>query len=354
MASRVEVGVGVGASALHAHTLASAYAHRAWLQDDLSSGRYPVFYDLSRRSLDEIGRAVDGLRRRKIHLGIIEAEDFRIPSFGRDVAELRRRLDDQCGFVILRGLNVRDYSRDENAMIYWGLSNYLGRVMRQNLRGERLDKVQDRGNKITDPYRLIETTKYFIPHTDNGMLEPRWPDYLGLLCLESAKKGGENVVISAYTLVREIARRHPEYLSRLNRPWHIDPPIEQRIPGGPTTWSKPIFEVLREELRVHYLRYYIDPGMEKAGCPLTEEERKILGYLDSLLESPRYAFVHKLEPGEILFNNNNWTLHGRKSFEDHEEPDRKRLLLRIWLWRRHVWPGTDPVDLDVADFATAQ
>ena len=351
MASQIEVGVGVGAHPLSAEVLGAGRAHRAWTRRDFPSPRYPVFYDLGRRSLEEIARAVEQIRRRKIHLGIIEAEDFRVPSFGRDVAELRRRLDDLCGFVIVRGLNVRDYSRDENAMIYWGLANYLGRVMRQNLRGERLDTVQDRGDKVTDPYRLIETTRYFLPHTDNGMLEPRWPDYLGLLCLESAKQGGENLVISAYALVREIARAHPEFLARLNQPWHIDPPIEQRLPGGPATWSKPIFEVVRQELRVHYLRYYIDPGMEKAGCPMTDGEKAMLDYLDSLLQDPGYAFTHKLEPGEILFNNNNWTLHGRKAFEDHADPARKRLLLRIWLWRRHLWPGGDPVDLDVADFA---
>lgn len=339
----------VAANPLVASATGPRYQHRGWTRETIASGGYPVFYDLTETTRDQIAQAVEGLRRRKIHLGIIEPEDFRVPSFARDVPELRRRLDDQCGFVVLRGLNVRDYSRDENAMIYWGIANYLGRVVRQNLRGERLDTVQDRGDKITDPYRLIETTRYFLPHTDNAMLEPRWPDYLGLLCLTSAKSGGENLVISAYALLREIASSHPDYVGRLNRPWHIDPPLEQRLPGGPPTWSRPIFEIIRDELKVHYLRYYIDPGMRKAGCPMSDEETAILDHLDSLLERPELAFTHKLEPGEILFNNNNWTLHGRKAFVDHPEPERKRLLMRIWLSRRHVWPGIDPADLDAAE-----
>ncbi|HEU4678415.1 MAG TPA: TauD/TfdA family dioxygenase [Terrimicrobiaceae bacterium] len=325
------------------------YAHRAWTVNDIASRRYRVFYDVTAAAREQIWEAVQGLRRRKIHLGIIEPEDFRVPAFGRDVPELRRRLDDECGFVVLRGLEVDRYTRDENAMVYWGLANYIGRVIRQNLRGERLDTVQDRGDKVTDPYRLIETTRYFLPHTDNAMLEPRWPDYLGLLCLHSAQSGGENLVISAYTLLREISRSHPDFIERLSQPWHIDPPIEQRIPGGAATWSKPIFEVIRDELRIHYLRYYIDPGMRKAGCPMTAQETQMLDFLDTLLERPEFAFSHKLEPGEILLNNNNWTLHGRKAFVDHEHPEHKRLLMRIWLWRRHVWPGTDPIDLDTAD-----
>jgi hypothetical protein len=232
------------------------------------------------------------------------------------------------------------------------LGNYLGRVMRQNLRGERLDTVRDRGARISDPYRLIETARYFLPHTDNGMLEPRWPDYLGLMCLIPARSGGENLVLSAYTLLGEIARERPDYLERLAQPWHIDPPLEQRLPGGPATWSKPIFEVFNGELKIHYLRYYIEPGMEKAGMPLTSFETEILDYLDSLLERDNFAFAYKLQAGEILFNNNNWTLHGRRAFEDDSDPARKRLLMRIWLWRRHGWPGADPVDLDRFDLGT--
>lgn len=247
----------VAANPLVASATEPRYQHRGWTRETIASGGYPVFYDLTETTRDQIAQAV--------------------------------------------------------------------------------------------PYRLIETTRYFLPHTDNAMLEPRWPDYLGLLCLTSAKSGGENLVTSAYTLLREIASSHPDYVGRLNRPWHIDPPLEQRLPGGSPTWSKPIFEIIRDELKVHYLRYYIDPGMQKAGCPMSDEETAILDHLDSLLERPELAFTHKLEPGEILFNNNNWTLHGRKAFVDHPEPERKRLLMRIWLWRRHVWPGIDPADLDAAE-----
>jgi hypothetical protein len=171
--------------------------------------------------------------------------------------------------------------------------------------------------------------------------------------VRSAKKGGESHVVSAYTLLDIIARERPAYLERLAGPWHIDPPVEQRLPEGPATWSRPILESVRGELKVHYVRYYIDPGMAKAGCALTSYEKEVLDYFDGLLQSPEITFAYKLEAGEILIGNNNWTLHGRGEFEDHEDHEKKRLLLRIWLWRRHVWPGTDPIELDKADFAYA-
>jgi len=341
------------ADRLRALTGSAQFAARAWTRSSLERQATPIFVHLDERAQQEIRAAVEVLGLRNLHVGIMEPEDFRVPSFGRMVPEIRRRLDEAPGFVVIRGIPVQSLTRGQSECVYWGLANYVGRVMRQNLRGERLDSVRDRGSQISDPYRLIETTKYFLPHTDNGMLEPRWPDYLCLLCLVPAREGGESHLISAYTLLDVLCREHPEYLARLGSAWHIDPPLEQRLPGGPPTWSRPILEVLRGELKIHYLRYYIDPGMQKAGCPLTPLETQMLDYLDRLLQDPELTFAYRLRAGELLIGNNNWTLHGRAQFRDHDEQERKRLLLRIWLWRRHVWPGTDPVDLDAADAAYA-
>ena len=38
-----------------------------------------------------------------------------------------------------------------------------------------------------------------------------------------------------------------------------------------------------------------------------------------------------LEPGEASFLNNYTVTHARSQFDDWEEPDKKRLMLRLWL-----------------------
>ena len=38
-----------------------------------------------------------------------------------------------------------------------------------------------------------------------------------------------------------------------------------------------------------------------------------------------------LEPGEASFLNNYTVMHARSQFDDWEEPDKKRLMLRLWL-----------------------
>lgn len=325
---------------------------RAWTARDVAAHPEAVFYDLSVPALKEIDAAVEELRRRKITLPIIEQEDFRVPSFAKDVAELRQRLDDKFGFVVLRGLKLEGRSRSEMEMVYWGIGNYLGRVMRQNLRGERLDKVMNLGEaNVTDPYRVIETPLYFQPHTDNGMLEPRPPHYLGLMCIRNADVGGHSLLVSAYTIHNVIQQEHPEYLSRLYQRFYIEPPVEQRLPGRPPLWSNPVFEWDGKELTIHYIRYLMDPGMEKAGKPLTSTEKSMLDFIDSILRRKELLFEYCLKPGEILIENNLHNLHGRTAFTDAKVGPGSRELRRIWLWRRHGAVGMDPAELDRVELA---
>jgi hypothetical protein len=325
---------------------------RAWTAKDLqdNSNRSAIFVELDARVRDEIAAAVHQIRLRKVSLLTIQQEDFRVPAFAKLVPMIRDRLDNGLGIVVLRNIDVPAYTRDELDMVWWGIGNYIGRVMRQNLAGEFLDRVIALPpSQQTDPYRLIDQPVEFRAHTDNGFLEPRAPYSLGLLCLKSAKRGGESIVISAYTLHNVIRKEHPEYLERLYRPFNFDLPLNQRLPDG-RPWIRPVFEWDGRELTLHYIRYYIDPGMEKAGTPLSADEKRMFDYIDSLLQREEIQFRYKLEAGEALFNNNLASLHGRLAFEDHHDLERRRELRRIWLWRRHGYPGADPVALDEHEF----
>jgi hypothetical protein len=53
--------------------------------------------------------------------------------------------------------------------------------------------------------------------------------------------------------------------------------------------------------------------------------------VDTLCASDAYRLDMDFRPGDIQFLNNRVVLHSRTDFVDHEEPDRKRLLLRLWL-----------------------
>jgi hypothetical protein len=44
-----------------------------------------------------------------------------------------------------------------------------------------------------------------------------------------------------------------------------------------------------------------------------------------------FCLAADLQPGEVLIANNYVTFHARSAFEDHDEAERKRHLLRLWL-----------------------
>ena len=49
-----------------------------------------------------------------------------------------------------------------------------------------------------------------------------------------------------------------------------------------------------------------------------------------------YEFMQ--QPGEMLFFNNYFLVHGRSDYVDHEKPHDKRHLRRLWL-ERESWSG---------------
>ena len=53
--------------------------------------------------------------------------------------------------------------------------------------------------------------------------------------------------------------------------------------------------------------------------------------LDSIIQRPELRIDMMLEPGDIQLANNHLVLHSRTAFEDHEDLEKRRKLLRLWL-----------------------
>ena len=72
---------------------------------------------------------------------------------------------------------------------------------------------------------------------------------------------------------------------------------------------------------------------------LTPQQQEALDLLDELMPERQLCFSMELEHGDMQLLNNYVTLHSRTDFEDFDEPDRKRHLLRLWL----AIPGSQPL-----------
>jgi alpha-ketoglutarate-dependent taurine dioxygenase len=297
----------------------------------------------------ELKDSVALVRRHGLELDDVEQEDVRLPSLVTTVPPVLNRLDGGPGFVILRGLGLQDFNEADAEIATWGTGNYFGRPVRQGLRKDRrLFTVTDHQGAYKDPTRIGATTALSRPHTDNGCLEPRPPDYVFLACYRQAKSGGDSTLISAYALHDAFAARRPDLLPLLYQPFHFLPPKLHTWPDGPATIVKPIFQVEGDALHVHYARVMVEPGMKLAGTPLTAEQTEALDLLDELLADPALVAQVRMATGDVLISNNRSTLHGRLAYED--DPDHPRNLKRLWLWQRHRGPGIDPLALDQMEF----
>lgn len=321
---------------------------RAWRAADLA-GEAP-FVELTPRIREEIRTALDRAAANGLSLETVAQEDVRLPALAPGIPSLRRRLDTGRGFFVWRGIDPESrLTEPEAEIVAWALANYLGQPIRQGIdRDRRLFTVADKGAANTDPTRIGASPKRSPKHSDNGCLEPRPPCYLALYCFRSAAEGGDSTIISARTIHDVISAERPDLLPLYYESYHFRAPQAHVWPTRGPTVEKPILEVVRGELHIHYARVMIEPGMEMAGTPLTAPQREALDYLDEVLERPELNFRYTLGPGEMLVLNNLAFLHGREAFTPGSGG---RTLKRLWMWRRHVGPGVDPVALDLAELA---
>ncbi len=323
---------------------------RGWDRQTLAGDGLAHFYDLTPEACRQVAAALEFARANGLDADTVEQEDFRVPAFARDVPRLRERLDTGRGFVILRGDGLADLSERDAEIVAWGLCNYLGRPIRQGIdRDRRFFTVADKGALNTDPTRIGASPKRSAKHTDNGCLEPRPPDYLGLFCVRASAEGGDSTIVSARTVYETGVAERPDLMPHFFRNYRFRAPQAHVWPSRGPTVEKPILDTGAGELRIHYARVMIEPGMEMAGTPLSDREREALDYLDEVIERPELNFRHVLRPGELLALNNRALLHGREAFP----PGRAggRTLKRFWMRRRHAGPGDDPVALDREELA---
>src|ERR1700683_3421678 len=93
---------------------------QAWTARDFSSPSDWVL-PLAEHTIRELKPAVAHAIGRGVDPGALQAEDFPLPSFTSAAAEIRSRLIQGCGFVVLRGLNPDDYAEHETRLLYAGL-----------------------------------------------------------------------------------------------------------------------------------------------------------------------------------------------------------------------------------------
>lgn len=295
----------------------------AWLGSDLRTERTWVV-KLTRGELSEIDDALRTVVARGMSYDEVTAENFPLPTLK---SKLRRELEEirgGRGFSVLRGLPLEHYSDDEALIAYWGISQYLGNPVKQNIEGDLVGQIRDFGKKWGELHvRGYQTNGQLIFHTD-------YSDIVGLLCLRRAKSGGLSRIASSVTIHNEIVHDHPEFLPILYRGFRYIK-REASDSAHPVTSNLPIYGYRDGFLSCRVIRERIDSAYRKMGTPLTGIELDALDYIAQLANTERLYLDMDLLPGDMQFLNNYTILHARTAFEDGDGSDQKRHLLRLWL-----------------------
>lgn len=248
--------------------------------------------------------------------------DFDVPTIASRLAEIAHELEAGRGFVLLRGLPVDAYEPDVLAAMYWGIGTHLGTAIAQNARGDVLGHVRDEGLTLDNPLaRGYQTRAAQSLHVDRC-------DVVGLLCRRKARTGGASRLVSSMRIYNEMLARAPWYLGVLARPFAIDMRGEEQ-PGEPPVYYRPVFSYHDGRLSCGCNYTYIRDGQKKIGQPLAPIEREALDTFYDIAEE--HVLTMDLEPGDIQFVNNYVLLHDRSGYEDFDEPELKRHMVRLWL-----------------------
>jgi Taurine catabolism dioxygenase TauD, TfdA family len=157
-------------------------------------------------------------------LGYINQETFPLPRLHSKLREISQELHSGYGFKVIRGIPVAKYSREDNVIIYAGISSHIA-----NLRARQdthfagkpadvvLNHIKDLSN-TADKHRIgapAYTSEKQVFHTDAG-------DIISLFALSTSAEGGQSKLSSSWRVYNELAETRPDLIWTLSQPWAIE------------------------------------------------------------------------------------------------------------------------------------
>ncbi|KAJ5166932.1 uncharacterized protein N7482_005713 [Penicillium canariense] len=318
-----------------------------WEGKDIEK-RTDWIYQLSDSQLDEIDGALQGFKALNKPLGYINESTFPLPNVGPVLRGLSKELHNGRGFFVLRGLRIDEYSREDNIIIYTGVSSYIGRI-----RGRQQDTRLQNGTSpmishIKDITSTVDREKIGAPsntadkqvfHTDAG-------DIISLLCLSPAAEGGESYISSSWNVYNILAKERPDLIHTLSQDWPVDGFNNPKKPYTlrPLLYHQPATATSPERVLIQYARRYFTGFLAQPRSadipPISEAQAEALDALHFLAE--KHSASLDFQKGDVQYVNNLSIFHARNGFRDG--PGRERHLLRLWLRDpENAWATPEPL-----------
>jgi hypothetical protein len=281
---------------------------------------------LEPRHILAVDRALAAVKARGLPFHAITRADFPLPEWDDVLARTWEGLTRGRGVALLRGLPVERYSDADAHLLYWGIGTHLGEGVTQNAAAELIASVHDRGQAYGGDVRAYQVSAELALHCDNS-------DIVGLMCLRQAVSGGETMLVSPLAIYNRLLAEAPEHLEALHAGFPYDRKGEEG-PGEPPISEHPIplFHTASDgTVSARYARSYITRAEQRLGRPLAPAQTAALDAFDRLAQDPALLVEFHLQPGDLEFASNYTVFHARRAYQDHADPARKRMMLRLWL-----------------------
>ncbi|MDP2007710.1 MAG: TauD/TfdA family dioxygenase [Rubrivivax sp.] len=230
------------------------------------------------------------------------------------------------GFQLTRGLPVERWSVDDARLLFWGVGLHLGVPRPQGKASLFMSDVRDAGGTYRSTAgRGYNTRSALDFHADGS-------DLVGLMCLRTARAGGESLISSSLAAHAAMQAERPDLVRELHGLFTFSRQGEQ-APEEPPYYQASIFGLRDGRLACRHIRNHVRSAqLSFPEVPrLTDAQREALDYFDAVLLRPELCFRMDFEPGDMQWIDNHTVLHSRTDYEDFDEPERQRHLLRLWI-----------------------
>lgn len=298
----------------------------AWVGHELEDDTSWIL-PLPEEVLSEIDSALASVEGKGLGIPFGKA-DFPLRRGAEFLSQIPRLLEEGLGFALVRGIDRSRYTADQCELIYWGIGVNLGIPVSQNARGHLLGHVRDEGRAFDDPTaRGYQTSAKMDFHADQLPV-----DVLGLFCVRAAKQGGESALVSVGAVHNALLEERPDLLEVLYEPFNIDWRGEE--PEGDRPWyTSPMFSYAGGKVtsRVTSRQYFQSVTRYGQELGLTDLQQEALDAVQEIANRRELRLNMLMQEGEMQFLNNHAILHARTAFQDYEDPELKRHLLRMWI-----------------------
>lgn len=297
-------------------------APMAWRGGDFTKDQ--IAFDLTTTQVAALEDILGRVENAGLPMREIGPDHARHPTLDAPLERVFNEIQHGRGITIVRGFPVTRFSVDQISKMFWAVGAHFGRGVSQSALGNVLGHVRDE----TPPGQAESARGYLSRrelqlHTDLGQI-------VGLMCVRQSRAGGFSQYASGLAIHNELRQRRPDLMPLYYRGFRYHRRGEQPADHPQITpYNVPVFSNVDGNVSVFYVREISAVAMRDLGVDYTAEE---VDALDTFRATAyELQFETRLEPGEASFLNNLTTLHARSEFDDWDEADKKRLMLRLWL-----------------------